>query len=118
MFQAIARFFRVTMLWIVLLPYLFIGVGAASNQLVLIANHDKFPVMENDWRASKETVIGGVIDPKAHCLMTPETHLNFLADIFDFKDAIYSIGDFLLMFGEWLQTFCVFVWVALVVKSR
>jgi len=105
------------MLWVVFLPYVFIGLGAASNQLVLIANHDKFPVMENGWRASQYEVRVDVIDPEGHCLMTKDTHLNFLADIFDFKDAIYSIGDLSIMLGEWLNTFCIFVWIALVVKS-
>jgi hypothetical protein len=40
-----------------------------------------------------------------HCTMTDETRLNALADIFDMKDAIYSIGDFMLMLGGWLWAF-------------
>ena len=42
--------------------------------------------------------------------MTKDTHLNYLADIFDLHDGIYSIGDFLLMLGGWLMTFAPFVW--------
>jgi hypothetical protein len=48
--------------------------------------------------------------------MTDQTHLNFLADVFDMHDAIYSIGDFGLMLGEWMQGFCPLVFVALVFK--
>lgn len=92
-------------------------VGAASNQLVMVANHDKFPVMRNDWKTSQEKVIGGVTDPIGHCLMTRDTRLNFLADIFDLKDATYSIGDFAILIGEWLQSFCIYVWVVLVIHK-
>src|SRR5258708_7165067 len=111
MFQAVSKFVRVTMVWVLLAPYVVTFVGTSSNQLVFIANHDKFPVMENDYRTSRETVIGGVTDANAHCLMTPYTHLNFLADIFDFHDAIYSIGDLLLDLGAWLDSFCIYVWI-------
>lgn len=117
MFQAIKSFFRVTMLWIVLLPYVVWVIGAGSNQLVLIANHDKFPVMLNERaRAHFEPDANGLIDNRGHCVMTKDTHLNFLADIFD-MGGWYSIGDFLLDLAEWLQGFCIFVWMALVVKS-
>jgi hypothetical protein len=110
------RFLRVTLLWVLLLPPTATFLGAASNQLVLIANHDKFPVMLNETsRAGFEPDANGMID-REHCVMTSETHLNFLADIFDFKDGLYSIGDLLLMLGEWLGAFCPFVWVALVIE--
>ena len=42
--------------------------------------------------------------------MTPHTHLNWLADIFDFHDAVYSVGDFFIQFGEWLSAFTPFIW--------
>jgi Family of unknown function (DUF5317) len=105
------------MLWVLLLPYALTGVGAASNQLVLIANHDKFPVMMNEAaRAHFEPDANGLID-KEHCVMTDKTHFNALADIFDLHDGWYSIGDFMLMLADWLSGFCVYVWIALVVKS-
>lgn len=105
------------MLWVLLLPYLVFGVGAASNQLVLIANHDKFPVMLNEaGRVRFKPDANGLIDQR-HCVMTHETHLNALADIFDFQVGWYSIGDFLLMLSDWLSGFCIYVWMALVVKS-
>jgi Family of unknown function (DUF5317) len=110
------RLLRVTMLWIILLPYAVMGLGEASNQLVLIANHDKFPVMENDYHTAKETVLYGVTDVRGHCLMTHDTRMNSLADIFDLGDGWYSIGDLLLMVGEWLNGFCIYVWIALVIS--
>lgn len=100
-----------------MLPYLVFGVGAGSNQLVLIANHDKFPVMLNEaGRVHFNPDANGLLD-KTHCVMTPDTHLNALADIFDLHDGWYSIGDFLLMLSDWLSGFCVFVWIALVIQK-
>jgi hypothetical protein len=147
------NFLRKTALWILLLPVAIIGVGAASNQLVLIANHDKFPVMvnsagsrilelnqftayeealkrmndpkekEKSRQAAFETTEKikimhetGMLDEK-HCIMTSETHLNALADIFDFNDGTYSIGDELLSLGEWLGSFCLFVWGYIVIDK-
>ena len=106
------NFLRKTALWIVLIPWAIFGVGFASNQLVLIANHDTFPVEANTIKerilVAKATVKyqdmaqelsmdpdlpAGMIDD-THCLMTSKTHLNFLADVFDRGNGIYSIGDF------------------------
>jgi hypothetical protein len=138
--NAFRRFLRSTLLAVLLAPWVIAGIGAASNQLVLIANHDKFPVMVNAYKlkqmqAPRETIFerifgshpitapqpavedpDGMID-EVHCVMTDKTHLNFLADIFDLHDAIYSIGDFGLMLGDWLQTFCPFVWAALIIRK-
>jgi len=58
----------------------------------------------------------GMLDD-VHCVMTSKTHLNFLADVFDLKEAIYSVGDFLLMLGEWLWSFVPIVWVTLILKK-
>ena len=49
------KFLRKTALWIVALPLLCFILGAASNQAVPIANHDKFPVMWNDYKINKYT---------------------------------------------------------------
>lgn len=125
------NFFKRTSLYILAIPVLFTFLGAASNQLVLVANHDSFPVMLNDkklrdmTKKDEEQFIkvqflaptpayeanDVVMLDEVHCNMTSKTHLNFLADIFDLKDAIYSIGDFMLMLGEWLGsfTFAIFV---------
>jgi hypothetical protein len=127
------KFLRKTALWIVLAPAVIWGTGLLSNQAVLIANHDTFPVKVNDYKINQyaahliaasqsddedeateaqfrlQALDRGYLDD-VHVIMTPKTHLNFLADDFDL-DNIYSVGDFLLMLGEWLQTFAIFVWV-------
>jgi hypothetical protein len=132
------NFLRKTALWIVLTPLAITFTGTGLNQLVLNANHDTFPVEVNtlkeqifvakaaqSWRLEQEAAaeggvtIGelpaGMID-EVHCVMTSKTHLNFLADVFDFKDGIYSLGDGLIYLGEWLMTFSFFVWVFEVIR--
>jgi hypothetical protein len=128
------KFFRKTALWILAIPLALSLMGAASNQLVLNANHDKFPVevntlkeevmvykMSQEWKEATAdlpdapTLPEGMIDD-IHCVMTKDTHLNALADVFDLKDRIYSIGDFLLMLGDWLLTFAPFVWAFEVIR--
>ena len=124
------NFLRKTSLYILAVPVLFTLLGAASNQVVLIANHDTFPVMVNDKKLQEMTepeekptgiqfakpmpafaADDAVYLDDVHVAMTSHTHLNALADIFDMKDAIYSIGDFLLMLGEWLWVFAPFVFI-------
>ena len=122
-------FFKRTSLYILAIPVLFTFLGAASNQLVLLANHDTFPVMVHAKKLQEMTepreqkainfnkpipafeTDDAVMLDEVHCVMTSHTHLNFLADVFDLKDAIYSIGDFLLMLGEWFGVFAPFVFV-------
>ena len=122
-------FLRRTSLYILAIPVLFTCLGAASNQVVLIANHDTFPVMVNAKKLQEMTgpreqkainfnkpqpafeTEDAVMLDEVHCAMTSKTHLNALADIFDMKDAIYSIGDFMLMLGDWLWAFAPFVFV-------
>ena len=121
--RKLVAFLQVTSLWILFLPATFTFLGAASNQAVLIANHDKFPVMLNDKTANRISPTGEpLVDPygmldDTHCAMTAHTHLNFLGDILDFHDAWLSIGDLLLELGAWLGTFCAFVWGALVIQK-
>jgi len=133
------RLFRNSCLWILLAPYAIFGLGVASNQAVLIANGDKFPVMLNARKLDKilnptidadlEKILGikivekpapkpdpdGMIDD-THCQMTSNTHLNALADVFDLG-SIYIIGDFTLYLGEWLMTWTPFVWGYAVIKK-
>jgi hypothetical protein len=51
-----------------------------------------------------------------HVAMTSATHLNWLADIFDFKDGIYSPGDMLLELAEFLWSFAPIVWCTLIIR--
>jgi hypothetical protein len=117
-------FLRKTSLYLLAIPTLLTVIGAASNQAVLIANHDTFPVLVNDAKATlilthqagkpdtdfrfrptpAQEVDNVVMLDEVHCLMTPQTHLNALADVFDLG-SIYSIGDFSLILGDWLWAF-------------
>jgi hypothetical protein len=132
-------FLRKTALWIIALPVLIWCLGLTSNQIVLTANHDKFPVMWNDYKTadyvlslehkalSKDSRVAeqarfslealreeGFLDNK-HVLMTSDTHFNFLADWIDLGNAVYSIGDFLLMGGENALEYAPIIWVAVVI---
>ena len=129
------KFLRKTSLYILAVPVMLFMLGSASNQAVLWANHDKFPVMVNTLKERvmvaqaqanyKELAAEAGIDPTlpagmiddTHCVMTDKTHLNFLADVFDMKTAIYSIGDFSLMLGEWLFGFAPFLFAFDVVRK-
>jgi hypothetical protein len=111
------KFLRATALWILLLPYVATYTGAALNQLVIIANHDRFPVMGSSVKITKwGPDENGMLDA-THCLMTKDTHLNFLADIFDLGGSIYSVGDGLIYLGEWLGEFCPFVFITVVIMK-
>ena len=112
------KFLRKTSLYILALPFLLTVLGATSNQLVLNANHDTFPVRVNEVKIAKLTegapVVlkdGTVMLDDTHCVMSSNTHLNWMADIIDFRgDGIYSVGDLMLEVGEWSWTFAPYVW--------
>jgi hypothetical protein len=106
-------------LWILVLWLAPFFAGAASNQAVLLANHDTFPVMVNntkldealgDDRPTPKDLAAPVMLDDIHCVMTDKTHLNFLADVFDYNGAIQSVGDLGLDFGAWFGTFAPFLW--------
>lgn len=127
------KFLRKTLLYILLAPYAVTGLGIISNQAVLNANNDTFPVRINpvklyDWSdegakmhilpPTPQTPKGVVfINDNMHIVMNDTTHLNWLADIFDFHTHIYSIGDFLLDLGNWLDGFAAYVWVGAVLRK-
>lgn len=98
---------RKTFLALVLLPYALTFTGAALNQLVVVANNGKFPVLENPAWIAKDKSEGSLSDDgmtdNIHCLMTKDTHLNLLADLFNFGEGIYSIGDLMMDAGSALQ---------------
>ena len=115
---------RKASLYILATPLLFIALGTASNQVVLYANNDTFPVMLNEAKLKsfqeKGAVVlsdGTIMLDDTHCLMTSKTHLNLLADIIDFKTRVYSAGDGLLYLGEWCWTFCPFVWAFAIIRK-
>lgn len=115
------KWLRKTALWIVAIPTLAFALGLASNQAVLVANRDTFPVRinaakfvhranacvaeaqaEEDNEAALmcvEMAQNGYLD-YTHVVMTDQTHLNALADNFDFGEmGTWSIGDILLELG-------------------
>jgi hypothetical protein len=132
--------------YLIAIPLLSLGLGAASNQAVLIANGDKFPVMVNAEKIHKacapaidadplsalirnimhtETAKdpdpnsctnGGVFLDGVHTIMQPKDHLKFLADIFDLG-SIYSIGDFGIILGSWMWDWSLSAWVVLVLRK-
>jgi hypothetical protein len=119
------QFLRKTYLWILALPLALSLLGAASNQAVIIANHDTFPVrisevkvamLEAQEGATYTLPDGKVMLDPVHCVMTDKTHLNALADNFDIG-GIESVGDMALDLGGWLWTFAPFVWGAAVVRK-
>ena len=57
----------------------------------------------------------GMLDAR-HSVMTPETHLKVLCDLFD-ADGIESIGDFAIELGEWLWVFCPYAYLILVTRK-
>lgn len=103
-------FLRSTSLYILLIPTLFYVLGAAANQLVIVVNHDKFPVTINETiRARHNPGTDGMLDD-IHVVASDQTHLNLLGDIFDRGNAHESIGDFGIEFAEWMFVFAPFVY--------
>lgn len=112
------NYLRKTFLWILLLPYALGFLGAASNQLVLVANHGKFPVMLNPrWNTNQQPDSDGMIDD-VHCVMSAETHLNLLSDIFNFHHGILSVGDLLLGWSDDMLPYTWGIWLGLILYRR
>src|SRR5579872_966911 len=121
------KFLRKTLLWMVLIPYAFTWGGTLSNQAVLWANNDTFPVRINlvklmEWSDGGKGIKvippdfdpahpdGAVMLDNIHCLMTNKTHLNWLADNFDFHQSIESIGDLLIDLGQFSGQYMPILW--------
>ena len=117
---------RKTFLWVLFLPYLAVFIGTASNQAVLWANNDTFPVKVNLAKLADltqgdtiELPDGTVMIDDVHCLMTSKTHLNLLADNWDFQnEGIESVGDMFIELGAWLGTFCPYIWTVYALYKR
>lgn len=129
------RLLSVLRLWILALPLFLNLFGAGMNQAVLAANHDRFPVMLNEYKVYQRRfeleVVAQSKSPEAldaqialvalehgyldstHVLMGAHTHLNWLADYIDLHSAIYSPGDLILAVSEWLWSFAPIAWITL-----
>lgn len=114
--RAIRNFIAGTFLWVLLAPAVLIILGGVSNQLVCIVNHNTMPVLMSEARArTTGTVeINGLqyLDAR-HSLMTPNSHLVILADIFEHGE-IESIGDLGIDLGQWLWGYAPAIWGVLV----
>jgi hypothetical protein len=141
------KFLRKTALWIIAVPLICYILGAACNQVVLVSNQDRFPVQVNDYsltslhdeleqaasdtnpahkEAAQEAQFRlmaldeeGFLDD-VHVVMGSKTHLNWLGDWCDLKDAHYSPGDGLLILGEYGMQYAFVLWmfVAILKLSR
>jgi hypothetical protein len=60
---------------------------------------------------------GGIFLDDTHVIMTKDSKLKFLADIWDFHEVTYSIGDFFLMFAEWMLSWAPLAWLVLVIRK-
>lgn len=130
------KFLRKTSLYLLAVPVLAFFLGAGSNQLVLNANGDTFPVrisqaklevlehgdtvvLEDGTKMVGDVMVltdGKIMLDPVHCVMTSKTHLNFLADVID-VGSIESFGDLLLDFGSWTWTFAPYVWLFVVAQK-
>jgi hypothetical protein len=140
--QEAHTFLRKTYLYVYAVPIAILFLGIVSNQAVLIANHDTFPVLINDAKVTELTAhnqeeakfrakIGFPIPvtypmlrdktvylDDIHVVMTPQTHLNALADVWDLGEGIFSVGDFaLILGGDVLLPLSPIVWFILVARK-
>lgn len=113
-------FFARTRLYLLLIPLALSGLGFSLNEVVIVANGGKFPVMVN---ASEDKYIepnGFFKDDDTHCRMTAGTHMNWLADyIRPGPDApIMSVGDLFIEFGSFLSDYSLVAWAtAMIIDS-
>ncbi len=119
--------------WLIVLPLLLTGLGIASNQSVLIANHGKFPVMMSEGNMAKyctadtaddvalapavSCLRGGQMIDEVHSVMGSNSHLKALSDIIPLGQAIYSVGDGLITLGFWLLSFTPIAWLFLTIRK-
>ena len=59
---------------------------------------------------------GTIMLDDVHCLMTSDTHLNALADVWDLG-SIYSVGDFAIEAGAYLFDYAIVIWLAFMVSQ-
>ena len=60
---------------------------------------------------------GGKFLDDEHVIMSKDSHLKILSDIFDFSAHTYSIGDFLIYFGEWMWKWAGIAWIVLLIRK-
>lgn len=60
---------------------------------------------------------GGLFLDDTHVIMTKDSKLKWLADVWDMHDVTYSIGDFFLMFADWMFGWAPLAWLVLVIRK-
>jgi hypothetical protein len=106
---------------LIALPILAMFLGAASNQVVLIANDGRFPVQLNAasverYSDNSKTVNSIVYLDHIHTVMRPEDHLKLMADVINIGP-IESIGDLFLDLGFWSFQFTPLMWLTLALRN-
>lgn len=119
--------------YLVAIPVLTFCLGVASNQVVLVANHGKFPVMINEVTQEKFCTPSPDINPasiprnacekggqfmdETHSVMGENSHLKVLSDIFPLGKQVYSIGDGFIFLGDWMLSFGPAMWLGLTIRK-
>lgn len=88
---------------------LMVGVGSASNRIVMHANGGKMPVIPSFSGFTKYYREGAleVSHDVRHVMMSEATKLNFLADYIDVGFSVISIGDVLVHLFTTIVIYCV-----------
>jgi hypothetical protein len=60
---------------------------------------------------------GGKFLDDTHVIMSRDSKLKWLSDVWDLNDATYSIGDLAIMSGEWILRWAQFAWLVLVLRK-
>lgn len=113
------------LLWVLLLPFVTHYTGALFNQIVMIANNGRMPVLlsptELDaWLTVKGNtiLINGMMDFR-HSVMTRSSRWKLLADIIDLKQlGVWSVGDLLIAAGDNMEQAAPYVILALLWFKR
>lgn len=113
----LAAVFITARVWMLVLPSAVYYSGFFMNQAVLVANSGKFPVLISDRQAKVWEFDNEGMKDNAHCRMTRETRLNWLADWVNLQKVVYSPGDILLSLGALMNQFAGVIWATLAIKD-
>jgi hypothetical protein len=107
----IRLFQRVPNKALLIAPQLFFWVGAALNQLVLVANNGQMPVLfPGGCNADIREGLAGSV----HTCLESATHLKFLIDFINLgRMGIWSLGDVLITIGDALSGPLFWCWLTL-----
>lgn len=101
-------------LYVIAAPLLVYALGMACNQAVEVVNGGLMPVVCNPSVCGPDLTPGRIMDGR-HVIAGPDSRLMALADIWNMNN-IYSAGDGFLYLGEWMWTFCPYLWAYAVIR--